>query len=108
VPEKEKPYYFFKESGQLVKVYYVDILYAQSDKDYIQLITKTRKIMIYMTMYQMAKILPSSIFMRIHRSFIINKQYIEVIGKTTLQVAGQLIPVGRSYAIQASQLRLRE
>ncbi|WP_443147260.1 LytTR family transcriptional regulator DNA-binding domain-containing protein [Pedobacter sp. GR22-6] len=39
----------------------------------------------------------ASTFSRVHRSYLVNKSYVEVIGKTSLRVAGEEIPLGENY-----------
>lgn len=96
-PEKE--YSFFKVSGQLVKVYHGDIRYARSVKDYVQLITTKGSMLTYMTMKQLAELLPNPPFVRIHRSYMVNTQQLQAVGKRQVQVADEWLPIGKMYRL---------
>lgn len=94
---QEKQYTYFKVSGKLVKVMHTELLYAQSVKDYILLKTTKGNLLTYMTMKNLAGLLPAGIFMRIHRSYLVNMDHIEVIDKNMVKVAGMDIAVGENY-----------
>lgn len=94
---QEKRYTYFKVSGKLVKVMHTELLYAQSVKDYILLKTTKGNLLTYMTMKNLAGLLPAGTFMRIHRSYLVNMDHIEVIDKNRVKVAGMDIAVGENY-----------
>ena len=56
-----------------------DILYFESDKDYIKiwLVDETRPVMTLMSMKSLEEVLPDSIFMRVHRPYIISLDKIQ-------------------------------
>lgn len=94
---QQKQYTYFKVSGKLVKVMHTELLYAQSVKDYILLKTTKGNLLTYMTMKNLADLLPADTFIRIHRSYLVNMTHIEVIDKNMLKVAGTDIAVGENY-----------
>lgn len=98
-PEKAelKDYTFFKVSGKLIKVAHADLLYAQSVKDYIQIHTKNGNYLTYMTMKYLDELLPAPEFFRVHRSYVVNRNYISVVDKTSILVGAERIPVGENY-----------
>ena len=96
-PDEEKNYTYFKISGKLVKVFHEDLLFAQSVKDYILLQTKTARYLTHMTMKYINGILPDKTFVRLHRSFIVNKKYIDILGKNSVQIGTIEIPIGEQY-----------
>lgn len=95
--EEQKTYTYFKASGKLIKVMHIDILYVQSIKDYIMIYTKTNNLIVYMTMKYLSELLPVSSFIRIHRSYLINKEHISLVNKNYVEIAGLQLPVGESY-----------
>ena len=76
-PSKE--YVFIKTNRKLVKVYYVDILFVQSFGEYVKIYTQDDVLLALQTTNNMESILPTSDFIRIHRSSIINIQHIKEI-----------------------------
>ncbi|KQB99720.1 LytTR family DNA-binding domain-containing protein [Pedobacter sp. Hv1] len=94
---EEKDYTYFKVSGKLVKVEHVNILYAQSIKDYLMLYTSSGNLIVHMTMKYLNELLPEHQFMRVHRSYLVNQSHINSIGKNQIQINEVEIPIGEHY-----------
>jgi DNA-binding LytR/AlgR family response regulator len=94
---EEKKYTYFKVSGKLVKVEHSNILYAQSIKDYIMLYTMSGNLIVHMTMKYLNELLPENLFIRVHRSYLVNQSHITIIGKSQIQLNGIEIPIGEHY-----------
>lgn len=92
-----KPFTYFKVSGELVKINHDDLRYAQSVKDYILLCTTKGNYLTHMTMKYLNELLPADIFLRVHRSYLINKSFVDKLGKTTISMADEAIPIGENY-----------
>jgi DNA-binding LytR/AlgR family response regulator len=92
---------FIKKGSSLVKLKLRDILYIEALENYVTLNTNNDKFVIHFTMKAIENQLPSGVFIRVHRSFIINKSMIQTIKENTLDlnVGGSLksIPVGKSF-----------
>lgn len=95
-PDK-KQYTYFKVSGKLVKIVHADLLFAQSLKDYILLKTVTGSYLTHMTMKYITELLPAETFVRVHRSYLVNKQFIDAMDKIHLQIGSEKIPIGEHY-----------
>jgi two-component system LytT family response regulator len=97
--EKAEPkdYHYFKVSGTLVKVQHSDMVFAQSMKDYVLLHTLKGKLIVYMTMKYLDELLPAGLFVRIHRSYLVNKTFITKITKNRVEIHGASLPVGENY-----------
>ncbi len=95
--EVTKDYTYFKVSGRLIKVPHAQLLYAQSVKDYIHLYTKTGNHLTHMTMKYLEELLPANVFLRVHRSYLVNRELISLIDKNSLQIGEERIPVGENY-----------
>lgn len=92
-----KEYTYFKVSGSLIKVNHADLLYAQSVKDYILIYTRSGNYLTHMTMKYLAELLPSHAFLRVHRSYLVNREAISQAGKNTVHLGNEIIPVGELY-----------
>jgi DNA-binding LytR/AlgR family response regulator len=78
-------------------VQHSDLLYAQSVKDYISLKTKHGNYLVHMTMKFIEQLLPPDHFMRVHRSYLINKAAIKTLSRMQIQIGEEIIPVGENY-----------
>lgn len=102
----EKDYTYFKVSGQLVKVMHNELLYAQSIKDYIQLHTTKSRYLTHMTMKYLSELLPSTRFLRVHRSYLINRSYAERIDRNMVIIKDEQIPIGENYRHVLGKVKL--
>lgn len=93
----ERPYLFFNVSKKKVKVYLDEILYIESLKEYIRIVTKNKPILTKFQLGQIDELLARNNFLRIHRSFIVAKDKVEAFTATDVEIGGKLIPIGRSY-----------
>ncbi|MBK8599422.1 MAG: response regulator transcription factor [Flavobacterium sp.] len=95
--ENERASIFFNVSKKKVKVYFDDILYIESVKEYIHVFTTNKSIPVKFQLSQIEEILPKSHFLRIHRSFIVAKNRIDAFSATDVEINNKQIPIGRSY-----------
>lgn len=102
-------YIFVKAEYQLVKVILKNITYVEGYKDYVKihLSDKTSPILSLTSMKNMEEMLPSSKFMRIHRSFIINLDHIDAIAKNAVTIDNFQINVGENYKEQFGEFLSR-
>jgi DNA-binding LytR/AlgR family response regulator len=96
-PEEVRNYTYFKVSGRLLKVLHEDLLFAQSIKDYIRLKTPQGTCLTHMTMKYLQELLPAESFIRVHRSYIVNKSCITAIDRTQLEIGQEKVPIGAKY-----------
>ncbi|MFM9910499.1 MAG: LytR/AlgR family response regulator transcription factor [Chitinophagaceae bacterium] len=92
-----KNYLYIKTNGSLIKIMHPDILYVQSMKDYLKIVTPNDKYLTHLTMVSLLDILPPEKFIRIHRSFIIQISYIKSITKKEVLLHEYVIPIGENY-----------
>ncbi len=95
--EKERPHMFFNMNKKKIKIFLEDILYIESQKEYVKIFTKEKSVITKMPLSQVHALLSKNDFMRIHRSFIISKKNIDAFNSTDIEIKGKLIPIGRSY-----------
>ena len=99
-PEKTntpKNDFFIKDGGSLVKIKVDDLLFLKADDNYTRLYTKEKKYMLSSTLKKVAEKLPFDNFIRIHRSFIVNTNFIDRIKDGKLYIDKHKLPIGRSY-----------
>ncbi|MFC5409630.1 LytR/AlgR family response regulator transcription factor [Larkinella bovis] len=96
VPSERDAFLYFRADRKMVKVYTKDILYVESLKDYIKIITATAKpLVVKQAISSVEAMLPGRDFLRIHRSFIVAIDKISAWSPSHLEVAGQELPIGR-------------
>jgi DNA-binding LytR/AlgR family response regulator len=92
---------FIKKESSLIKLKFKDIIYIEALENYITLTTNDKKFTIHFTMKAIENQFPSGIFIRVHRSFIVNKSMIRAIKENSLDlIVGNTIknfPVGKSF-----------
>jgi DNA-binding LytR/AlgR family response regulator len=101
VPNSGDEEIFIKSGSSLVKLKLRDIIYVEALENYVTLNTRDDKYTIHFTMKAIESQLPSGVFIRVHRSFIVNKTMIQAIKENTLDLnignTLKSIPVGKSY-----------
>lgn len=95
--EKDKPFLYFNINKKKVKIYLEEILYIESQREYVKIFTKDKSIITKIPLNQVDELLPNMDFLRIHRSFIISKNKIDAYSASEVEINGKLIPIGRSY-----------
>ena len=91
------PFVFVKDGTKLVKINFDEILYVEGLKDYVTIITKTRKIVSLQRLKSLETQLPPDQFIRIHHSYIIAIKAVDTIHKGEVQIGSDLIPISDSY-----------
>ncbi|GAB3929017.1 LytR/AlgR family response regulator transcription factor [Larkinella terrae] len=87
---------YFRADRKMVKVYTKDILYVESLKDYIKIITTTAKpLVVKQAISSVESMLPNRDFLRIHRSYIVAIDKISAWSPSHIEIAGQELPIGR-------------
>jgi DNA-binding LytR/AlgR family response regulator len=99
-----RDYTYFKVSGRLIKIQHADLMYAQSVKDYILIRTKTGNHLTHMTMKTLAELLPSPPFLRVHRSYLVNRATVSQVDKNSVRVGSETVPVGETYRSNLKQI----
>ena len=94
---EERDYIFVKSEYQTKRINYSDILYIEGFKDYIKIYTNEKVIMTLMSLKEIEEKLPSSQFVRVHRSFIISIKKIDSIQRSRVIIGEKWIPVGDFY-----------
>ncbi|MCO5229823.1 MAG: LytTR family transcriptional regulator DNA-binding domain-containing protein [Chitinophagales bacterium] len=90
---------FIKQNQQYINVPIKDIIAISSMRDYIQIYTKEKitPYIHYASLYKFKEKLPSELFVQIHRSHIINVQYIEKANANIVTVGNLNFPISRNY-----------
>ena len=87
----------FRSDRKMIKVALNDILYIESIKDYIKVVTVTNTVITKQPISSVEEMLPKEIFIRIHRSYIVALNKIESYNNELVWIAKQELPISRMY-----------
>lgn len=92
---KEPIFLSIKADSKIVKVYIKDILYIKGLKEYVQIICKEEKLVTFERLKNIQALLPDDLFMRIHKSYIINTSKVKSIKGNQLTIGDHVLPISR-------------
>lgn len=88
---------YVKSGTKLYKLNIADILYLEKDGNYIHFHTPSRKVMARLNMNQALALLPEKLFLRIHKSYIVGLNHIDMLEGHYLDIGSKRIPVAKVY-----------
>jgi two-component system, LytTR family, response regulator len=88
---------FVNVQKKKVKILFSDIVYIESQKEYVKIVTTRQEYISKMSTHEMEELLPPELFKRVHRSFIISINKINAYTAEEVEVNGIPIPIGRGY-----------
>jgi DNA-binding LytR/AlgR family response regulator len=95
-PDTTDDHFFIKCNNQIEKVYYRDLLYAEAMLNYVMLHTSSKKLMVYNTIKSLEEQLPSKIFIKVHKSYIVNRNKITSIEGNILDIGNEKITISQN------------
>ncbi len=97
VAMQEADHLFLKQDSKLVKVLFDDILYIEALKDFSKVFLKQKTMLASAHLKLMEDMLPSSRFLRVHRSYIVALNAITAVNGNIVEIGKQEIPIGNTY-----------
>ncbi|WP_339704601.1 LytTR family DNA-binding domain-containing protein [uncultured Kriegella sp.] len=99
---KKKEFLFVKSEYKQLRIRLSDVLYFEGLKDYIKIWLKDnpKPILTIMSLKLLQEELPTSDFMRVHRSFIVSLKNIEVVERSQIVINKQRITISEQYKPQ--------
>ena len=98
-PGNSSGFMMVKVEYSTIKINLDDILYIEGLKDYVKIYTVEKTILTKTTMKNAEEKLPSDRFFRVHKSYIVSVDKIEMIENSRILIRKQRIPIGESYKI---------
>jgi two-component system, LytTR family, response regulator len=92
-----KDYLFVNVQKKKMKIFFSEILYVESQREYVKIVTAKKEFLSKMTTNEIESLLPAHLFKRVHRSFIISLSKIESYTAEEIEINRVSIPVGRDY-----------
>ena len=95
---KETPgFLFVKSDYKLVKIEFREIRYIEGLKDYVKIFSGERTVITLSSMKSIEEKLPAGMFIRVHRSYIVNIRKIEYLQRNHLRIGTKNIPLSDTY-----------
>lgn len=95
---------FIKEDKKYYQVSLKDILFAEAYGNYVKLHLNDKMIVSHQTLISLTQNLPENQFIRVHKSFIISKDKIELIEGNRIHIQQHIIPIGKMYKLNVNRL----
>lgn len=97
--DKTQTGFFVRSEYQLIQIQFDELLYVEGLKDYVKIYceNKLKPILTLMSMKAIEEIIPAKQFIRVHRSYIVNRNKITKIDKNRIIIGKQEIPIGNTY-----------
>lgn len=86
-----------KSGYKFYRINYADLLYIEGQREYVTFHITKQRITTLASLKDLEEKLPSNLFVRIHKSYIVSVKHIELIDKNIIHIAGQKLPIGGSY-----------
>ncbi|TPG66447.1 LytR/AlgR family response regulator transcription factor [Hymenobacter nivis] len=97
-PAERQRMLLIKENKKFLRVSVDDVLFVEGMKDYLKIYTKAEVVVAHMTMTKMAELLDAADFLRVNRSYLVQKAAIKAIHGNTIEIVnGMEVPVGINY-----------
>lgn len=101
------PFLHLRVDRKMVMVAWDDILYIESIKDYIKVVTRSRTLVSKQPISSLEDSLPKDAFIRIHRSYIVSLSKIESYTSELVEIARQELPISRMYRLDVEKILQR-
>ena len=89
-------YLFVQVNKKQVKLLLDEVLYIESDKDYLKIHLSDKRLVIKEPLHQLLQKLPDH-FLRVHRSYIVNQNHITAFTQQDIEIGELEIPIGGLY-----------
>ena len=97
-PGELAPEFIFVKSGvKRIKLYFDQVTHIQGLKDYAIIHTPQERIVIKGSVKMVQEMFPSSLFVRVHKSFLVSNKEIKRIERNRIIIGSYQIPIGRNY-----------
>jgi len=93
----ERVHFYFNVGKKKVKIYFDEILYIESLRDYVKISTNDKSILTKFQLWEIEDLLSRNNFLRVHRSFIVARDKVAAFSAHAVELNNKSIPIGRSY-----------
>jgi DNA-binding LytR/AlgR family response regulator len=94
--ESSDDHIYIKTDGKLVRLNNDDILYIESMGDYVKFVLPDKKYVSHNTIKNLEEKINPGVFLKIHRSYIVNLKKVQNIKDNTLVINGLELPISKA------------
>lgn len=94
---KEEDHFYVRGEHKMIKIRLKDLIYLESFREYTHLHLKDEKHIVRKSLTAFEKLLDPDKFMRVHRSFIVSLDQVDIVFGNTIRIGEQEIPIGKNY-----------
>ncbi|MFO7934717.1 MAG: response regulator transcription factor [Bacteroidales bacterium] len=91
---------YVKENKKIIKIYLNEIHFIEGLNEYIRIHTDNRRVVVKSSLHHIENRLPSELFIRIHKSYIVSIPRIRAFNATTIELDNTKLRIGRNYKNQ--------
>jgi two-component system, LytTR family, response regulator len=95
--DQNNDFIIIKQGYDKYKIHTHDIVYLEAMRDYTKITTVTKQYLVLTTLNGITEKLPPDIFVRIHRSYVVNRNKIDAIQKNKINIQSHELPIGKLY-----------
>lgn len=106
--ERTADHFFVKCDNRLEKVCYEELVYAEAMMNYIVLHTTAGKLIVYLTLKGLLEQLPADRFIKVHKSYLVNRDKVRSIRGNMLSLGAAEIAVSQHYFEEAMAAILKD
>lgn len=96
-PSNSDEFIMLKGEKKHYRIKLSDIFYIEADRNYSKVFLQNKSILINKTISSFEKHIIPEFFIRVHKSFIVNTHYIDLIEKNEIKLNHYLVAIGQSY-----------
>ncbi len=90
-------FFFIRIDGRYIRISFSDIIYVEAARNYIKIVTDKKVWLALISLKRIEQILPSSLFKRIHKSYIVALEKIDEFNNERVYIKNQPLPIGLQY-----------
>lgn len=90
-------YFFIKANCRYLKINFNEIVFIEGARNYLKIVTEKKNYLVLMSMKRMEQLLPASLFVRIHKSYIVSLDHITEFDRETVQLKDKSLPIGNQF-----------
>ena len=85
---------FVRYKEKMIKIMLADILYMEADRNYSRIFTSSREYILSVSLKNIEEKMSMQLFMRIHRSYLINITHVEEVFENHVMIEKKSVPIG--------------
>ncbi len=108
-PDENAGKVWIKDGSNMLSFNINEIMLLKAEENYTAVYTTTesKPILVRHLLSGVQNMLPESIFIRVHKSFVVNKNHIASLKYDTLSIGDIIIPIGRTYKNDIQNLEVK-